>query len=561
MKKGFFLLGFHFLQYFAVGLFAVFLALFIYREVFFFPENTDSVSPSVAYTDDGKTEMKAFTFWGDVNDTTNFAPYFREALRKELKVIFTEKDAEGNLKHKRSDGKQWNIYRDGLKVYTTINKEMQEHAEVALETHLMEMQPKFREQLKDGEQFPYRDLSKQQFNRSIWRSKKRSIRYSNLKAQGQSDKEIAENFNQPAKMKVFSWDGEIDTVMTPHDSVLYYKTFLRGGMMSMEPQTGFVKAWVGGADINHFAYDYVAQSKRQVGSLIKPFVYVTALSMSAVDPCETFSGGYCVGDWCPGGKAVGNMTSQLIASSSATTVAVMSKMGPLAGKENMAKLLSELDINLPRSQITPPMCLGTMSLSLKSIVSAYCSIINQGIYNSPSLIFRIEDRLGNIIYEADPKTKEVFSENVAFALVSMLKEGTNRGMSSRLRREKFGGIPYPTAAKTGTTQNNSDAWFIGMTPDLVTGVWAGGEERAIRWGWTGMGQGASAALPMYGYFMKSVYADTSIHITTGDFLRPKDFSQDWEDCITGKKWRKGDKGGEYYFYKEPEKSDEGNPFL
>lgn len=566
MKKDNFLIGFQFLHYSSVVLFAIFFGLTIYKALFYFPPNPESVVPSRVFADDGETEMAPFSFFGIPDTTTSyaqsFAPYFRSALRNELSGILMEKDESGDLKYKRPDGKPWNLFRDGLKIYTTINKELQEHAEAAFKSHLSEMQPKFKSQLKGLKRHPYRGLSKEQVNRSLKRAQKQSDRYYYQKVAGISEKAILKSFEKPTPMSVFSWNGDKDTVMTPNDSIIYYKTFLRGSMISMDQQSGFVKAWVGGANIRHFPYDRVSLTKRQVGSLMKPFVYATGLSMSAVDPCETFSGGYCVGDWCPGGKATGNMTSQLITSSSATTVAVMSKMGPLAGKENMAKLLSELDINLPRSQITPPMCLGTMSLSLLEMVSAYTVFANQGIYNPPILVYRIEDRNGHIIYEANSKTKEVLNQNIAYALLSMLKEGVNRGMSTRLRRNvKYGRITYPMAAKTGTTQNNSDAWFVGMTPDLITGVWTGGEERAIRWGWTGIGQGASAALPMYGYFMKSVYADTSIHISTGDFLRPKDFSQDWEDCITGKKWRKGDKGGEYYFYKEPEKSDEDNPFL
>ncbi len=503
-------------------------------------------------------EIPIKTDYQIVDHKEGSAPYFREAIRKELKNLFAETKPDGTLKYEHPEGRKYNIYNDGLKIYTTINLNMQEHAEQAMEKHLKNMQPKFRAQLTNLRRFPYsNDLSEDQVTRALARSKKNSDRYRRLKAQGFSQKQIDKSFDSPAPMRVFSWKGDIDTIMTPNDSIIYYKTFLRAGLLSIEPQTGFVKAWVGGADIRHFSYDCVSQVQRQVGSTIKPFVYATALAMGTSKPCTTFNGGYCVGNWCPGGKAAGTMADGLAYSSNPTTVAVMSTMGPLAGKENIAKFLREVDIDLPRSQITPPMCLGTMSLSLFQLIPAQAMFVNQGIYNSPSTILRVEDRNGNIIYQAQPKTKEVLHQNFAYTMMSMLKGVVQRGTAKRIRAAANGGISVPMAGKTGTTQNNSDAWFVGFTPELVTGVWVGGEERSIRWKWTGIGQGAAAALPMYGYYMNKVYKDKKIKISTGDFEKPADYDPIQFSCdgVTGIS------GGEYYFYQEPEKSDETNPFL
>lgn len=498
------------------------------------------------------------TSYQRVDHKEGIAPYFREAIRAQLKNLFAETKPDGTLKYEHPEGRKYNIYNDGLKIYTTLNVRMQRHAEAALETHLKIMQPKFKNQLKGLKRYPYRSLSEEQVARSIKRAQKQSNRYYHQKAAGRSEKDILKSFEEPIPMSVFSWSGDIDTVMTPNDSIIYYKTFLRGGMLSIEPQTGFVKAWVGGADMNHFSYDNVRQARRQVGSTIKPFVYATALAMGTSKPCTVFNGGYCVGNWCPGGKAAGTMKAGLANSSNPTTVAVMSTMGPLAGKENIAKFLREVDIDLPRSQITPPMCLGTMSLSLFELIPAQAMFVNQGIYNSPSTILRIEDRNGNIIYQAQPETKEVLNQNVAYTMIDMLKGVVDHGTSTRLRRAlPYGNIKVPMAGKTGTTQNNSDAWFVGFTPELVTGVWTGGEERAIRWGWTGIGQGASAALPAYGYYMNRLYKDKNIKISQGDFEKPVDYNPDQFSCDG----LQGISGGEYYFYKEPEKSDTDNPFL
>ncbi len=495
-----------------------------------------------------------------VDHKEGIAPYFREALRSELTALFKETNPDGTLKYSRPDGREWNIYNDGLKVYTTINVSMQKYAEYAVETQLKALQPQFHNQLKGLRNYPYsNDLKDETFQHLIERAKINSARYIALKAKGMSKENILKTFDIPQQMTVFSWKGDRDTVMTPTDSILYYKSYLHAGMLSIEPQTGFVKAWVGGANINHFAYDHVRQAKRQVGSTIKPFVYATALAMGTSKPCTVFSGGYCVGNWCPGGKAAGTMADGLAQSSNPTTVAVMSTMGPKAGAVNIAKFLKDVGIDLPPEQITPPMCLGTMDLSLYELVSAQAMFVNQGIYNSPSTILRIEDRNGNVIYNAQPVTREALNENVAYTMLMMLKGTVDRGTARRLRSSApYANIKAPMGGKTGTTQNNSDGWFMGFTPELVTGVWIGAEERSVRWRSTGQGQGAAVALPAYGYYMNKIYKDAKLGLSTSDFEKPAGYDPDQFRCdgLQGL-----DGGGGYYFYEEPATSDGENPFL
>ncbi len=561
MKKNTFLFGFHFVQYFVVVLFSAFLGLVIYQNIFFFPPNPERAIASRLFTDDGKTEMLPFHLFGNRPESKNFAPHFREAVRKELEMLFDEKDEVGELKYKRPDGKKWNIYRDGLKIYTSLNAQMQVYAEDAMSTHLDTLQPLFREHLKRNRRFPYsNDLNQEQVSRSIWWAIKDSWRYKDLKCQGKTQKEILKNFNTPTKMRVYSSQGELDTLLSPRDSILYYKSFLRAGIVSLEPQTGFVKAYVGGPNIRHFPYDYAGLAQRQVGSLFKPFVFATALNMGVVSPCEQFFGkGYCVGDWCPGETVSFPFYDGLIYTSGggSSAVAVMSKMGSKAGTANLAKLMEDMKMPLPEEQITPPMCLGTMSLSLINMVSAYGALANNGIHNSPIFIYRIEDKTGKVLYEAEQKCREVLNENVAYMITSILKNTVTRGDSKILLHGSPFSVPgYPMAAKRGITQNRSDAWFVGMTPDLVTGVWTGGEERSIRWKWANMNHMGS--LPIYSYFMRKVYSDAKLTISKGDFVKPPKFDSYWPEC---KDLWYGSPDQKNNYSAEPSTAKDKNPFL
>ena len=484
-----------------------------------------------------------------VDHKQGMAPYFRESLRKELTALFMQKNPDGSWKYQRQDGTPYDIYRDGLKIYTTIDANLQKHAEEAVERHLKEnLQPAFDDNNRSVRNFPFsNDLSKEQVDGIMRTARLNSTRYAALVEAGYSNDEIVKNFQTPTEMKVFSWRGEIDTVMSPDDSIRYYKAFLHAGLISVEPQTGFVKAWVGGADFNHFAFDHVRQGKRQVGSTIKPFVYSTAMAMGVVKPCTQFANtSYCVdlqdaegnidGRWCPknaGGSDAGSVSAStgLALSMNNITVAVMAKMGGYAGPKTISKLLKLMDINLTPEQEVPSLCLGIMDLSLFELVGAQCIFANDGIFNRPTTILRIEDRNGNVIYNAKPHAVEVLNENVAYETLQMMKKVVTSGTAGSLRGgQSWGNVLAPTAGKTGTTQSNSDGWFVGLTPELVTGVWVGAEDRSVRFRSMTWGQGARMALPIYGYYMQKVYKDPVVALSTTDFKQPKSYDPNQFSC-------------------------------
>ena len=506
-------------------------------------EGNEALRKKISKADYDRLKMKPLVVkFRKVDHKQGMAPYFRESLRKELSELFSQKNEDGSWKYKHADGKPYDIYSDGLKIYTTIDVSMQKYAEEALVRHLKEsLQPAFDKQNKGLNNWPFSNrVSEEQIENIMRAARRASARFTSLQSLGYSDDEIRKNFRTPAQMTVFSWNGDIDTVMTPDDSIRYYKSYLHAGLISIEPQTGFVKAWVGGANFNHFAYDHVRLGKRQVGSTIKPFVYSTAMQMKAVKPCSRLEpGSTCVdivdingnksGRWCPGGSATGTVEQGLASSSNPTTAAVMGKMGGYAGPKNISKLLRDCDIYLRPQDEVPSMCLGSMDMSLYQMVAAQCIFVNNGIFNRPTTILRIEDRTGNIIYSADGYMKEVLNEGVAYETLLMMKKVITQGTATYLRSGKFGDIP-PTAGKTGTTQNNSDGWFMGLTPELVTGVWVGAEDRSIRFKSTAIGQGARVALPIYGYFMQKVYNDPLIKLSKGEFEPPQNYDPEAFKC-------------------------------
>lgn len=514
-------------------------------------ENNDGLRVKITKEEYDILKMKPLvTDYQIVDHKKGMAPYFRESVRAEVTNIFKEKNEDGSLKYKRVDGAPWNIYSDGLKIYTTLNADMQEDAEQAVERHLKEnLQPAFDKNNRNVKNFPFsNDLSQEAIDGLMKTSMKRSERYISMKAQGASDADIMAAFKEEVPMTVFSWRGEIDTVMSPYDSIRYYKSFLQAGLISIEPETGFVKAWVGGTNIDHFAFDHVRLGKRQVGSTIKPFIYAAGIAMNAVTPCTKFANiPHCVdlfdpngnpdGQWCPknsGGSMDGRMVTVktgLKNSMNNITVAIMAKMGAKAGPQTVAKLMSALGIELNPSDVVPAMCLGTMDLSLYDLVGAQATFVNKGIFNKPTTILRIEDRNGNVIYNAKPTMREAINENVAFAVLKMMEGVINGGTGGSLRGGRnWGGIRYPTAGKTGTTQNNSDGWFIGLTPQLATGIWVGAEDRAVRFRTMEWGQGARLALPIYGYYMQNVYKDPKIGLSTTEFTKPKGFDDAQFNC-------------------------------
>ena len=480
-----------------------------------------------------------------VDHKRGIAPYFREQLRSEITKLLSEKNEDGSMKYKRQDGVPWDIYRDGLRIYTTLNADMQNYAEYAVDRHLREtLQPQFDRNNKGLKNFPFSNqISSEDVEKIMNTSRKRSDRWISMSAAGYSEQEILNTFNEPAQMRVFSWKGERDTIMTPNDSIRYYKSYLQAGLISIEPSTGFVKAWVGGTNIDHFAYDHVRQGKRQVGSTIKPFVYGAGITMNVVKPGMVIPNiQYCVdlfdpsgnpdGRWCPansdgsGNGGTISIKKGLALSKNNVAVYIMGKMGALAGPQTVAKLMRSLDIELSDNDIVPAMCLGSMDLSLFELVGAQAAFVNKGIFNKPTTILRIEDRSGNVIYSAKSVSREAMNENVAYTVLKMMKGVITEGTGSRLRGgSDYGGIHYPTAGKTGTTQNNSDGWFIGLTPDLATGVWVGAEDRGVRFRSTEQGQGGRTSLPIYGYFMNKVYKDPKIALSTTDFEAPPGYDE------------------------------------
>lgn len=477
------------------------------------------------------------------------ATYFRAYLQEFMK------DWASKDENKKPDGTKYNIYKDGLKIYTTIDSRMQQYAEDAVTQHMPRLQAEFFHQNtpKQNPTSPFLELDKDEIKSLLNTGMRRSERWRKMKYDlGKSEEEIIESFEKPIQMDVFSWkDGvytEIDTIMTPMDSMRYYKSFLRPAMMAMEPQTGHVKAWVGGMNYKHFQYDMVKQGKRQVGSTFKPFVYATAIDQLHLSPCDTLPrsqitiDAYKFGNpepWAPrndDGNYEGFLTLKQALASSVNTVTarLMDKIGPQPVVDLAKSLGIEQDI-----PPVPSIALGTPDLSVYEMVAAYSSFANKGVYTKPVMITTIEDKNGTILYQTVPETKDVLSEEAAYVTVNLLQGVTQGGSGTRLRhnyatdpvyKKIITGYPYefdksiPIAGKTGTTQNQSDGWFMGMVPNLVTGVWVGGEDRATHFANITYGQGAAMALPIWGLFMKSCYADETLSISKGEFERPENLS-------------------------------------
>jgi penicillin-binding protein 1A len=472
------------------------------------------------------------------------ATYFREYLRSFMK------DWANKESNKKPDGSKYDLYSDGLKVFVTIDSRMQKYAEDAVALHMPRLQAEFDHQNTPdrNKTAPFLELDQLEITKLMNDAMKRGERWRILKGQGKSDKEIRASFQKPVEMTIFKWiDGkpsEVDTVMKPIDSMRYYKSFLKPGMMSMDPITGHVKAWVGGMNYKHFQYDMVKQGKRQVGSTFKPFVYATAIDQLQVSPCDSFPRTPITIEANKYGnpeawtvKNVDNnysgkqtLKDALASSTNTVTARLMNEIGPQPVVEMAKKLGIESEI-LP----VPAIALGTADISVYEMVAAYSTFANKGVYNKPVMVTRIEDKNGTVLYQVAPESKDVLSEEVAYVAVNLMEGVTQAGSGKRLRhkgvdkynvmyREIMTGYPYefknPIAGKTGTTQNQSDGWFMGMVPNLVTGVWVGAEDRAAHFSSTKYGQGASMSLPIWGLYMKACYADETLNVSTDKFEKP-----------------------------------------
>ncbi len=439
------------------------------------------------------------------------APYFRAVLKTDIKRIFQERSIL------KADGTPYDLDRDGLKVITTINYDMQVYAEEAQREYMKVLQQQFNKSWKGKN--PFKGKQSQ-----LLQGMKRSDRYKSLQLEGKSEEEILKDFNTPTRLNIFTWKGDIDTLMKPVDSIKYYKMLLRNAMMAMDPKTGHIKAWVGGIDFGHFKYDQVKMGSRQVGSTAKPFTYAVAIE-NGYSPCYTvpnepvtieIPGGK---PWIPGSDPSstlrGSITIQkaLAYSQNYVTAFLMKQVGPTS----VATLTKKMGITTDVPAY-PSISLGVFDASVYDMVGAYSVFANKGVWTEPTYIMRIEDKNGVVLYNKAPQVKVVMNEEVAYVMTRMLEGVVNNGSGSRLRYKY--GINAPTGAKTGTTQNNSDGWFMAITPQLVAGVWTGCEDRAFHFASTSQGQGANTALPIYAGFMKRVYANAALKISKADFEAP-----------------------------------------
>ena len=419
-------------------------------------------------------------------------------------------------KNRKKDGETYNVYTDGLKVYTTIDSRMQQYAEEAAYEHVAKfLQPQFTREKRGKKTAPFSgSLSVEQVNNILMRSVRQCDRYRAMKAAGASEEEIMQAFRTKTEMSVFSYRGDIDTVMTPLDSIRYYKSFLRTGFMSMCPQNGHVKAYVGGMDFMHFAYDMAMEGRRQVGSTIKPFLYSLAME-NGFSPCDlapNVQQTYMVAGqpWTPrnsGKSRYGEMVTLkwgLQQSNNWISAYLMSKLNPQA----FVTLLHEYGIRNPEIHPSMALCLGPCEITVGEMVSAYTAFVNHGIRAAHMFVTKIEDNEGNVIAQFQPRMNEVISEESAHKMLYMLKAVVDGGTAGRLRFHY--GFKGDIAGKTGTTNNNSDAWFMGLTPTLVSGVWVGGDDRDIHFDSMALGQGASMALPVFALYLQKVYKDTSL---------------------------------------------------
>ena len=467
------------------------------------------------------------------------ATYFRAYLQDFMK--------KWTKKNYKADGSTYNLYRDGLKIYTTIDSRLQIIGEESVSEHMKNLQKEFFNQNTEeiNPTAPFLNLREGEIDTLLERTARRTERWRKMSNLGLTDDQILNSFFEKTPMTIFSWDREIDTVMTPMDSIRYYKHFLRASLMSMDPQTGHVKTWVGGFNYKHFQYDQVKQGRRQIGSTFKPFLYATAIDQLKLSPCDSLPDAlYCIDamkhgnidPWCPknSGDRYGRMrTLKNALANSVNTVSarIMDMVGPKPVIDLVRK--TGVTSRLPN---VPSIALGTPDISLFEMVGAYGTFVNKGIYIEPIIITRIEDKNGMPLFEVVPNTTDVISQEAAYVTVNLLKGVTKYGSGGRLRHaglEKTNyvyenvvtGYPYifdnPIAGKTGTTQNQSDGWFIGMVPNLVSGVWVGGEDRSIHFEEIAFGQGATMALPIWAIYMKRAYEIPELEISVDDFEEPE----------------------------------------
>jgi len=481
--------------------------------------------------------------------TEGYGTYFREYLRQIMSATEPKREAFRNPlsysedsarwasdplygwcnKHFKPNGEPYDLYRDGLKIYTTINFTMQKYAEEAVREHIGSyLQPAFWKEKKGRKNAPFaKELQSKEIESILTSSMVRSDRYRTMWRSGVSPDSIRKAFHTPVPMRVFSWDGERDTVMTPWDSIRYYKFFLHAGLLSVDPLTGYVKAYVGGVNFKHFKYDHVMVGRRQVGSTIKPFIYTLAM-MEGLSPCQQVPNrpvSFVIGDtvWTPKNSGPSKYDGKMVTlkwglanSVNYISAWLMKQYNPQA----VVDIMRKMGVKSPIDPV-PSLVLGTSDITLYEMVGAYGTYPNKGVYIKPLFVTRIEDKNGNVLSTFQPESVEAIPENIAYLMVQMLRGVVDHGTAVRLRfRYNF---TNQIAGKTGTTQNHSDGWFCGFTPNLVTGVWVGGEERSIHFDEISMGQGANMALPIWAIYMKKILENKSLGVYDADFEAPVGF--------------------------------------
>ena len=465
--------------------------------------------------------LKALDLVLDYNFTSHdrgMATYFREHIHQWMKKWCKKRGL--------------NIYEDGLKIYTTIDSRMQKHAELAVSEHMKSLQAQLYREVKGSKTPPWRDEEhswKEDVN-YIPKHIKRTPQYKSAKAAGLSEEEIDKMMNTPVAMRIFTWDGGKDTMMSPIDSLKHYKKILHTGFMAMNPKTGYVKAWVGGIDFTYFKYDHVNRNAtRQVGSTFKPIVYARAIEDQIIQPCEEISTGpvsFEMEDgkiWTPQNSSkpkaeIMEIFRGLKHSHNTMTARVMKRMEPKSPLK-VKDFSDKLGIDTRKFMPYPSICLGTMDVSVFEMVGAYGAFANNGVWTEPIFITRIEDKNGNVLEEFIPKTEEAMNQQTAYVMCKMLQRIPEPGGTAARLRFRYN-VGFPVGGKTGTTQNNSDGWFMGISPDLIGGCWVGAEDRQVHFRSTALGQGANMALPIFGKFMSSVIKDKELKVSMKDFEKP-----------------------------------------
>ena len=462
---------------------------------------------------------------------SGIATYFREYIRQEINKWAKDR------RNRKPDGSEWDIYKDGLKIYTTINYRMQKYAEEAVDEWICRtLQPQFFTHWKGQKNAPFYRITEEQTEQILTSAMKSSDRYRNLKREGRSEEEIRRIFDKPVHMWIYTYNGEKDTVLSPMDSIRYMKSFLSCGLMAMDPSTGYVRAYVGGTDYYHFQYDHVTQARRQVGSTFKPFVYTFAMQQKEFEPCtmvpnlpvtiETETGEA----WTPhnsndykAGQMI-TLKDALANSLNYVSAYLMKRFGPNA----IIALVRKMGVTSEIPAV-PSICLGTCELSLYEMVGAVNTFNNKGVYVKPTFITKICNSKGNVIATFGIEQNEAMDEVSAYKTVQLMKGVVQYGTGVRLHYRY--NLDMPMAGKTGTTDNNSDGWFMGYTPLLTAGVWVGCEDRAAHFRSTNLGQGANTALPVWALFMKKCYADPKLNLEKIDFAKPEDPDADLNfDC-------------------------------